>query len=147
MHTVRFDFVLCILLLQNRFFTAWYDFHNIQLCTLQNQWGQIDVTGKHRADEKTRPEVEVKDKKFDFLLLSIVAATGINKVHNFPTNLSTASQRETEGWPPAARLPLLQAVSCIGSSALKETQGRLEDSDLHRGFIFVSLPPLKSSFF
>lgn len=44
------------------------------------------------------------------------------------------------------------ASSCLlhwfrRSSALKETQGRVEDSNLHRLFIFVSLPQQKPAFF
>lgn len=67
-----------------------------------------------------------------------------------------ATRRETGGCPPPPCSSSPTASSCLlhwfrHSSALKETQGRVEDSNLHRPFflffIFVSLPLLKPSFF
>ena len=74
---------------------------------------------------------------------SNVPDLGITEVHNFSTDLQICPQlrRETEGWPPCSSSPT--ASSCLlhwfsRSSALKETQGRLEDSTLQTSFLFVS---------
>lgn len=77
-----------------------------------------------------------------FKILRIVPESGITEVFNKGTGLSVAIQKRDWRLAPCGSSPT--ASSCLlhwfsRSSALKETQGRVEDSNLHRLFIFVSL--------
>lgn len=65
---------------------------------------------------KTRSEVKPLIS-LCVMMLFVVAGFGITSLYTFPKNEQICLQlpREMEAWPPAARPPLLQAVSCIGS--------------------------------
>lgn len=84
-------------------------------------------------------EVEV----FLSLTWCIAAESGVGEVHNFLTNEQICPYSYPErDWrlpPPCSSSPT--ASSCLlhwfrHSSALKETQGRVEDSNLHRPFFY-----------
>lgn len=120
-------------------------FRVIQYFTAQSLRSQNNM----KANSKEKRKRLKKEISF-FKTLCIVAELGITEVYNKWTGSSKAILKRDWRLAPCVLSPT--ASSCrlhwfSRSSVLKETQGRVEDSNLHRLFIFVSLLRCRSPLF